>query len=87
MNGVGYHQLLDDKLEFFMGQHGTSHFLQDGAPCHQSKTVSASFQQRPKIQLEKWPCNSPNLNPNETVWVWMKKKLENHICTSLQKWN
>jgi hypothetical protein len=35
MNGVRYSKLLDDKLEFFMGQHGTSHFLQGGAPCHQ----------------------------------------------------
>jgi hypothetical protein len=41
MNGVRYCQLLDDKLEFFMFQNGTSHFLQDRACCHRSKIVSA----------------------------------------------
>jgi hypothetical protein len=45
--------------------------------------VSASFQQRPKIQLEKWPYNSPDLKPIETVWALMKKKLEDHNCTCL----
>jgi hypothetical protein len=27
------------QVEFFMTQNGTSHFLQDGAPCHTSKIV------------------------------------------------
>jgi transposase len=75
MNGVRYHKLLDDKLEFFLGQHGTSHFLQDMAPCNQSKIVSAWFQQRPHIKLVKCPINSPVFNPIETIWTWMKKKL------------
>ena len=41
MNGVRYHWILDEKLELFMTQHGTTHFLQDGAPCHTSKIVTA----------------------------------------------
>jgi transposase len=75
MNGIRHRQLLDDKLEFFMGQHGTSHFLQDVAPCNQSKIVSAWFQQRPHIKLVRWPSNSPVFNPIETIWARMKKKL------------
>jgi hypothetical protein len=78
--------MLDDKLEFIMGQHGTSHFLQDGATCYRSKIVTAWFQQRPHIQLVKWPSNSPELYPIKTVWAWMKKKLEDHNCTNLQQW-
>ncbi len=31
MNGVRYHQVLEDKLELFIAQHNTTHFLHDGA--------------------------------------------------------
>ncbi len=86
MNGTRYRQLLDEKLEFFMHKHGTTHFLQDGAPCHRSKIVSECFRERPDIQLVKWPGNSPDLNPIETVWSWMKMKLRDHNCTNLQQW-
>jgi len=39
MNGARYLQILDDNLERFMERHRTTHFLQDGAPCHRSKIV------------------------------------------------
>ncbi len=39
-NGACYRRILDDKLEFFMHQHGISHFLQDCAPCNKSKIVT-----------------------------------------------
>jgi transposase len=55
MNGLRYRQLLEEKLEFFMDRHGCTHFLQDGAPCHRSKIVTAWFRQRPNIQLVDWP--------------------------------
>ncbi len=58
-------QLLDDKLEFFMGQHGAGHFLQGGVPCHQSKIVMALFHQRLHIQLVKWPGNSPRTQSHQ----------------------
>ncbi len=40
MNGIHYRQLLDEKLKFFMHQHQTTHFLQDGAPYHKAKIVT-----------------------------------------------
>jgi DDE superfamily endonuclease len=76
MNGVRYRQVLDDKLEHAMGIHGTTHFLQDGTPFHKSKLVTAWFREHPNIQLNKWPGNSPNLNPIENVWSWMKTQLK-----------
>ncbi len=66
MNGVRYYKRLANKLEFFMGQNGTRHFLQDRAPCHRSKIELAWFLQRPHIQLVKWPRKSPNI---EAVWA------------------
>ena len=87
MNGARYLQLIDEKLEFFMRQHGTSHFLQDGAPCHRAKVVTKWFADRPNIQLIKWPGNSPDLNPIENVWSWMKSQLyEETNCTNMEQW-
>jgi hypothetical protein len=40
MNGICYRQLLDEKLEFFIHQHQTTHFLQDVAPDHKAKIVT-----------------------------------------------
>ncbi len=86
INGIRYRWLLDEKLEFFMAKHGTTHFLQDGAPCHRSKIVFAWFAAQPQIQLIRWPGNSPDLNPIETVWAWMKRQLSGHNCTNMDQW-
>jgi hypothetical protein len=67
-NGVRYRQVLKDKLDLFMAQHNTTHFLQDGAPCHRSKLVAKWFAEKTHIQLIKWLGDSPDLNPIENVW-------------------
>ena len=83
MNGQRYRQILEEKLEMFMHQHGTTHFLQDGAPCHRSKIVSSWFKERPAISLIDWPGNSPYLNPIENCWAWMKGQLQDCGATSI----
>ena len=37
----------------------------------------------PHISLIDWPGNSPDLNPIENVWNWMKRKLQDSKATSL----
>jgi hypothetical protein len=83
MNGMRYREILDEKLELFMRVHGATHFLQDGAPCHRSKVVSAWFKERPNIHLIDWPGNSPDLNPIENAWAWMKDQLQDIKITSI----
>jgi hypothetical protein len=46
MNGVRYRQVLEDKLELFMAQHNSTHFIQDGATCHRSKVMTKWFAER-----------------------------------------
>lgn len=83
MNGQRYLRVMEEKLGLFMNLHGTTHFLQDGAPCHRSKIVSAWFKERPHIKLIDWPGNSPDLNPIENAWSWMKTQLQDSKATSL----
>ena len=39
--------------------------------------------ERPNIQLIDWPGNSPDLNPSENCWAWMKDQLTDCNATSL----
>ena len=33
----------------------------------------------------RWPGNSPDLNPIENVWSWMKRQLKEAPCTNLEQ--
>ena len=60
--------------------------MQDNAPCHTSKLVLA-FLKRKRIEFIKWPPYSPDLNPIENIWHWMKHVLETEypVCESAQE--
>jgi transposase len=82
MTGDRYLSMLKDKLPPFMGIHNASHFLQDGAPCHKTKKVMDWFKDQ-NIEVMDWPGNSPDLNPIENVWSYMKNKLKDKAITSV----
>jgi hypothetical protein len=50
-------------------------FMQDGAPCHTSESSINNLHQH-CLLFPFWPPNSPDLNPIETIWAIMKKKLK-----------
>ena len=55
----------------------------DNAPCHKSKTVKEYLrcqnQENPAIWMANIPPYSPELNPIEQVWAYLKKKLANQF--------
>jgi hypothetical protein len=68
-NGDRYMEMLKEN------HHKASHFLQDGAPCHKSKKVMTFLLQQ-NFSVIDWPGNSPNLNPIENLWSFIKGQLK-----------
>jgi transposase len=50
-------------------------FQQDNASCHKSKAVLEFFEKN-NIKLLNHPPQSPDLNPIELIWAYLKKKIE-----------
>ena len=51
----------------------------DGAPWHRSQTVRTQAQQL-GIELIQLPAYSPDLNPIEGLWKWMREEVTQHFC-------
>lgn len=83
MNADRYMEVLEEKLFRWMGLHGVTQFLQDGAPCHKAKRVMALLAAQDFTVMD-LPGNSPDLNPIENLWSIMKRKLKSdHTITSM----
>lgn len=50
-------------------------FMQDNAPGHAAAVTTQDLQERGIITIV-WPPYSPDLNPIETVWCWMKDYIQ-----------
>jgi transposase len=91
MNQVEYISVLRDKLipEFQRAKRaisGTWRIMQDNAPCHTAIAVKAFLRQK-RVELIEWPPYSPDLNPIENLWQWLKQKLETEypVCESAEQ--
>ena len=49
-------------------------FMQDGASCHTAR-VSLSLLRRNEIEILDWPSKSPDQNPIEHIWDWIKREI------------
>ena len=74
MNSERYIELLETHFLQMFSLYECQIFMQDGAPCHKSKKVMKWFKNH-NITLLEWPGNSPDLNPIENCWNYIKKQV------------
>ena len=51
----------------------------DGAPWHRNKTVQQKATEL-KLTLQRLPGYSPDLNPIEGLWKWMREDVTQQYC-------
>lgn len=61
------------------GAHKQTVVIWDGAPWHRSLTVRQQAQQL-GIEIIQLPAYSPDLNPIEGLWQWMRTEVTQHYC-------
>lgn len=85
INGTVYLSILLEKLSQHMNILGCTVFQQDGAPCHRAAIVTRWLRQQGIETLEPWPGSSPDLNPIENLWMYLKQKVSELNVTSEQE--
>jgi len=61
-------------------------FMQDNAPSYSYKSTVQDLIER-GIQCINWPPFSPDLNPIENVWNWMKEWIWNYYLEDKMSYN
>jgi transposase len=87
LNATRYTQLLAEKLHRSATKMAFSNdfiFQQDNAPCHKAAHTMRFFKEN-EIKVLEWPAQSPDLNPIENLWAYMKKKLNNKKFSTKKK--
>lgn len=78
MNSDQYIKVLTDVVLPYMNSLNNSAreytFMQDGAPCHTSKK-SRKWLDENNIEILPWAGNSPDMNPIENCWSYLKTKV------------
>ena len=83
MRGINYLRVLDHHMLPFWDIRRCNHCMQDGDSVHRSRVVKKWLKDNHVPVLE-CPRNSPDLNPLEKAWNYMKNKVQEAHSTNIQ---
>jgi transposase len=78
-NGERTVQFLRELVRWRAGKRGRLVLVWDNAPCHVAKVVTAEAA-RLGIEVVNLPGYSPDLNPIERLWDWMREEVTRGVC-------
>jgi len=80
MDGKKYREILKNHMAPHVRQLGIKDFIfqQDNDPKHKSKIVQ-NYLNNQQFQLLSWPSQSPDLNPIENIWSYIKQKIRKRL--------
>lgn len=77
VNATSYCERVVPLVDDWIRLHPGHRFMQDTALAYHSKLTAADFNER-GVEDSSWPPYSPDLNPIETVWNWMKNWIQDN---------
>ena len=89
MRGDSYLRVLDHHMLPFWDVRRCNHFMQEGDPVHRSRVAKKWPKDNTLLEcyivtLLECPRNSPDLNPIENAWNYMKNKVQEAHSTNIQ---